>query len=160
MQNRLDHDVPQQQVDDQQQVDELTSSALKGGLHDSKWSSKEYKPDPNRKTHAQLLQEASAKLLHLELFADFYGMQSWLDSEVRVPQQADNQQEADDQQQEAEDQQQKADDQQQVDELTSSALKGGLHDSKWSKKEYKPDPNTKTHAQVLQEASARLLHLE
>ena len=86
MQNRLDHDVPQQQADDQQQqadnqqqeadyqqqeaddqqVDELTSSALKGGLGESKWTKKEYKPDPNRKTHAQVLQEASAKLLHLE----------------------------------------------------------------------------------------------
>ena len=79
-------------------------------------------------------------------------MQSWLDSDVRVPQQ-----QADDQQQQADDQQQQADDQQQVDEL-----KGGLHDSKWSKKEYKPDPNKPTYAQFIQnqQARAKLLRLE
>ena len=86
-------------------------------------------------------------------------MQSWLDSDVRVPQQQadDQQQQADDQQQQADDQQQKADDQQQVDEL-----KGGLHDSKWSKKEYKPDPNKPTYAQFIQnqQARAKLLRLE
>jgi hypothetical protein len=35
--------LERQETDDQQQVDELTSSALKGGLHGSKWSNKEYK---------------------------------------------------------------------------------------------------------------------
>jgi hypothetical protein len=126
-------------------------------------------------------------------------MQSWLDYNVRVPQQqaddqqqqvddqqqqgdhqqqqaddqqqeadeqqqeADNQQqEADDQQQQADDQQQEADDQQQADELTSSALKSGLHGSKWSKKEYKSDPNKPTYVQFIQnqQARAKLLRLE
>jgi hypothetical protein len=87
-------------------------------------------------------------------------MQNRLDHDVPQQQADDQQQQADNQQQEADYQQQEADDQQQVDELTSSALKGGLGESKWSKKEYKPDPNRKTHAQVLQEASAKLLHLE
>ena len=47
-----------------------------------------------------------------------------------------------------------------ADELTSSALKGGLGESKWSDEEYEPNPNTRTRAQDREEVRAKLLYLE
>ena len=65
----VDSERSGQEVDNEKSreaADELTSSAPKGGLRESKWSDEEYEPDPNTRTRAQDREEVRAKLLHLE----------------------------------------------------------------------------------------------